>query len=670
MQASETKIQPIIEGTKQYLVPLFQRPYTWDKKQWQQLWDDLLALYNTETGYSHFFGSIVTMQAISVPEGVAKYLLIDGQQRLTTVFILLIVLRDKARQQNESKLGEQIHNTMLVNQYEDSDDRYKLQPTHSNTDRISFRKLIDRDRITDIASGDDTILRAYKFFDRKLSALNNELTISQLKKTIESKLSVVRILLDANEDPYMVFESLNAKGEPLNQADLIRNHFMMKLHTNQQEAIYKEFWKPMEDALQDKLTECIRHYLMKDGKFVTQREVYAALKKRIEVTGSFECLKELAQFAGYYKKLIDPSSEQNFSIRKWLVRLNRIEVTTAYTFLLNCYSDYAKSILKAEEFSKILHVLENFLVRRFVSNKPTNALNKIFPSLYSQAKDKPEVSFIEAIKLILQTKGYPEDSEFKTDFIEREAYSSQGNYNDRTKLILEAFEENFGHKEQVSFDRLTIEHIMPQTLDKNWELHLGDDFEETFPRYLHKIGNLTLTAPEYNSQLSNNNFYTKQSLLNQSHLEINKYFTRVTTWGREEIIERSEYLANIALKVWPYFGKTEKILGVKLEGVTGTKPTALWILGEKFQVQHWSDIFKYTVNTIAELEPEKFAFLANKFPSYIGKDQMRFRSPVKLKNGHFIETSLQANANTIYKLCKNMLNSIDLTDEDWQIENQ
>jgi uncharacterized protein with ParB-like and HNH nuclease domain len=649
-------------------VPLFQRPYTWDKKQWQQLWDDLLALYNTETGYSHFFGSIVTMQAISVPEGVAKYLLIDGQQRLTTIFILLIVLRDKARQQNELKLGEQIHNTMLVNQYEDGDDRYKLQPTHSNTDRISFRKLIDRDRNADIAPEDDTILRAYKFFDRKLSAPNSELTIPQLKKTIESKLSVVRILLDANEDPYMVFESLNAKGEPLNQADLIRNHFMMKLHTNQQEAIYKEFWKPMEDALQDKFTECIRHYLMKDGRFVTQREVYAALKKKVEVIGSLECLKELARFAGYYKKLIDPSGEQNLSIRKWLVRLNRIEVTTAYTFLLNCYSDYSQNVIKPEEFSEILHVLENFLVRRFVCSKPTNALNLMFPSLYSQARDKTEEGFVEAIKLILQTKGYPKDSEFKTNFIEREAYSSQGKYNDRTKLILEALEENFGHKEQVSFDRLTIEHIMPQTLDKSWELHLGDDFEETFSLYLHTIGNLTLTAPEYNSQLSNNNFRAKQSLLNQSHLEINKYFMQIDAWRREEIIQRSEYMADIALKVWSYFGETEKKVKIELDGVKGTKPTALWILGEKFQVRHWRDVLEHTVNTIAELEPEKFTSLVNQFPFYIGENQTKFRSPVKLKNEYWIESNLQANK--IYKLCKSMLNSIDLTDDDWQVENQ
>jgi uncharacterized protein with ParB-like and HNH nuclease domain len=254
MQASETKLQQIIEGTKQYVVPLFQRPYSWKKSEWQILWDDLVELCESENPRTHFMGSIVTMPTNAIPEGVSKYLLIDGQQRLTTIFILLCALRDHAEQTDDKRLAAKIDDTILVNSHEDGLDYYKLQPTQM--DREVFHKLIRNEEQSEKGG----ILECYEFFSKKIRQLNVEL--SKVQKVICSNLSVVSVVLSTNDDPYLVFESLNAKGRALTQADLIRNYFFMRIHLDKQEEIYKKYWQPMQDLLSDGLTEFIRHYLI------------------------------------------------------------------------------------------------------------------------------------------------------------------------------------------------------------------------------------------------------------------------------------------------------------------------------------------------------------------------------------------------------------------------
>jgi len=337
MKASETKLQKILEGTQQYLVPLFQRPYSWEKQQWENLWNDLIDLTEQETMTPHFMGSIVTLQTISVPEGVSKYLLIDGQQRLTTILILLAVVRDRAKQQKETnKLAEQINNTILINPYETGLELYKLQPTQA--DRWSFHHIIDQGSPNSETS---LINECYRFFDKKLSQKNIELSL--IKTAIISGFSLVSILLDKDENPHLVFESLNAKGKPLSQADLIRNYFFMKINEEEQQKNYAKYWEPMQAALGDNLTEFIRHYLMKYGREVKNDQVYLTLKDRVNVKNALESLEDLAKFADYYNKLINPSQETNKSINSLLMRIKRLELTTVYPFLLNCYDDYSEN---------------------------------------------------------------------------------------------------------------------------------------------------------------------------------------------------------------------------------------------------------------------------------------------------------------------------------------
>lgn len=655
MNASETKLQQIIEGEKQYVVPLFQRAYSWSDKEWKTLWEDIADLYEQDSPRAHFIGSIVTIPTTSVPEGVAKYLLIDGQQRLTTIFVLMAVLRDRIKGE---ELADEIHNTLLVNPYKKGDDKLKLLPTQF--DRDAFHALIENN--AKVENGTQ-LIKAYQYFERQFK--KNDIDIAKFKKIVTNYLSLVSIVLDPNDNPHLVFESLNAKGRPLTQSDLIRNYFFMRIHVDLQDEKYSHFWKPMQSALGDNLTEYIRHFLMRRGVVVNKHDVYFALKEQVQVGNAIEYLQELARFAGYYEKLLSPEKESDSQIRLGVSRLNRIEVTVAYPFLLNVYDDYQANRITASQFADILKVLENFMIRRFVCNVPSNALNKIFPSLYVQIFEKNPDNFVAAMKSTLQSKGYPKDYEFRDRIQDVKLYGA-GDRQIKTRLILESIEESYGHKESVSFEKtaITIEHILPQTPTDWWKNHLGDQWEMNHELWLHTLGNLTLTG--YNSELSNDDFETKRKKLRESHLEINRYFDGITAWQVEDIKKRSVQLSELALKVWPYFGDDKPTQNQI--GVTGTKPVDLWILGQKFRVDTWKEVLVKTLSVIADLAPDKFEQIVAKYPRFVGKDKNSFRRSNELPNSMFVEVNLSAES--IQKFCYQAIEAVGLTSDDWRVETQ
>ncbi|MCX5933185.1 MAG: DUF262 domain-containing protein [Pseudanabaena sp. LacPavin_0818_WC45_MAG_42_6] len=658
MQASETKLQQIIEGTKQYVVPLFQRPYSWKKSEWQMLWDDLLDLCELETPRTHFMGSIVTMPTNSIPEGVSKYLLIDGQQRLTTIFILLCALRNHARQIEDKRLSAKI-DAILTNLHEDGMDYFKLQPTQ--VDRDVFHQLIQDNESNEVIEN-NSILECYTFFFKKIRQLNSDL--QQLQKIICTNLSVVSVVLSSNDDPYLVFESLNAKGRALTQADLIRNYFFMRIHVDKQDLIYTKYWQPMQELLGDNLTEFIRHYLTKNGIDVKQSDIYFQLKEKINQSDALSHLQDLYKFADYYSRLLNPELENNLKVRKRLIRINRLEVATVYPFLLNCYDEWMQKRISENELIEIFHILENFLIRRFVCNVQTRGLNRIFALLYSQVIKDVDIdsnAFVERVKSVLQTKDYPKDAEFKERLLDVKLYGS--NRSEKARLILESIEESFRHKEQISFDNLTIEHILPQTLNNWWKDHLGQDWEITYELFLHTIGNLTLTA--YNGELSNSDFVTKKKEYQNSHLELNSYFQDIDTWKREDIEKRAENLSHEIVNIWKYFG-TEALQHSQSNSLKGSIPKSLHIFGEEYPVRSWRDVLEVTLNTIADLEPDRFQDIMAQFPRLLGWDQKNFRSTRQLKNGVYIETNFSAK--DISSLCHRAIETAGLSTQDWHVD--
>jgi uncharacterized protein with ParB-like and HNH nuclease domain len=652
MKASETRLQPIFEGTKQYVVPLFQRPYSWTKKEWDILFADLQEIASLEEPRAHFLGSIVTLPTVSVPEGVAKYMLIDGQQRLTTVLIILTVIRDLARAAGNNALADEINLTLIVNQFKKDGDHQKLLPTQG--DRKAFGGIV-------VGNPDDTdsqVWKAYNYFKSGIKA--KDLQIDRVKKILCNDLSVVSIVLDPDDNPHLVFESLNAKGRALSAADLIRNYFFMRIHVRDQDVVYDKYWKPMEIGLDANLTECIRHYLMKDGKVVRRDDVYFVLKEGVTKENAVDRLSDLARFAGYYERLLYPIREIDPDIRAAIERFNRLETNSAFPFLLNCFDDYNRGVLLKAELIDVFKTLENFVVRRFVCNIATKYLSTIFPALYQQAKSYSDASFNRALCLVLQTKGYPRDTEFRSRLVDGKLYGS-GDRALKTKLILETFESSYGHKEGASFSTLTLEHLMPQTVTQSWKSALGQDWQEVHELYLHTIGNLTLTG--YNPELSNSDWNRKRAILLESKLELNKYFASKDCWRRENIEQRSRDLSEMALRAWPYFGDGSV---ADTTSVTGTTPQRLKILGAFFDVHSWRDVLENTMNVISDLEPEKFEVLLSEFPRFISRQSGNLRERRQLTNGAFVEVNLSAQA--IQKFCFQAIESIELSTDDWIVQ--
>ncbi len=544
MHAGETKVQALFDSTRQYVIPLFQRPYSWESPQWGTLWQDLAELCEEESPRNHFIGSIVTMPSKSVPEGVTKYILIDGQQRLTTLLILLCVVRDRARKQ-PGNLADKIDDLLLRNRHQEGNDVYKLLPTQ--VDRPAFCAVIDGAT----PPKGSPLAEAYDFFDRRLR-LSPDVGLEKLYNVIRNRLVLVSIVLDKDDNPYLIFESLNAKGKPLTQADLIRNFFFMRIDVNLQEKIYAEYWKPMQDRLDENLTEYIRHFLMRDGKIVRQSDIYFTLKEGVEGQGQGEILalvQELAAFSSYYAKLLNPQEEKSLRIRERMDRLNRYEATTAYPFLLNVYRDYDRKELPEADFAAILDMLESFLIRRFICGVATSGLTKIFPTLYAQARRIP--ALVEGVRLALRDKNFPRDQQFREQFVVAKIYG--GERSAKAKLILERLEMSFEHKEPVDPKELTIEHVMPRTPTEWWRQHLGEDWEGVHDEWLDTVGNLTLTG--YNSELSNSDFPVKKVHLQKSHVELNRHFAGVDVWDEQAIARRGDALAELALAVWPDFAR-------------------------------------------------------------------------------------------------------------------
>ncbi len=662
MQASETRLQPIIEGTKQYVVPLFQRAYSWKKEQWEILWTDLLFLLENSEPESHFIGSIVTMQTVSVPEGVTKYLLIDGQQRLTTIIILLTAMRDKAATMPENViLAKKIEQTMLVNPFAEEMDFYKLMPTQ--VDRADFIEMVGSGNGTTQIAAETKLGECYDFFRRKL--LQMQYTLNDLFSVLLKRLSVVSIVLGKDDNAHIIFESLNAKGRPLTQADLIRNYFFMRIHVNEQEAIHERLWQPMEHQLNGNLTEFIRHFLMRTGGIIKEDSVYFVLKERYKDYDAVTSLQEINTFASYYYRLIDPEQEPRPLIRAALARLKRLTLTTGYPFLLNCYEDYANKRLSETEFIQILTDLETFIIRRFVCGFPTSALNKIFPPLYRLAKDKNPNNLVAGLREQLTTgRQTPKDSEFRARLITTSLYGA-GQRIPNTRLILESLEAYYGHREQASFDNLTIEHIMPQTPTDWWENHLGSEHATVHETYLDTLGNLTLTA--YNGQASNRPYPEKRAIYRASHLELNRYFDEIDEWNGATIQRRAEVLADCALTIWPYFGYDHDAdESLNAQNVTGKRPVAVYIMRERLETPTWREVAIRTLDTLFELEPYQFKEFVGNGRVSIHPDPHRLDTPHLLKSGFYL--NLKINASQVYRLCESAVADLNLDTSDWRVE--
>jgi uncharacterized protein with ParB-like and HNH nuclease domain len=564
MKASETTLRSLLEGTKQFQIPLFQRPYSWEKENWEALWTDLISLYTGEVEGCYFLGPIVTQAVAGTADGISPFIVIDGQQRLTTLTIILAVLRNLLNN-SDPEIAQEVSELYLINKFKKNDDYYKVLPTQD--DREVYKSLIKSVKVKDIKKSGN-IYETYKFFDNKFKKPDPDEEIlmdyAKFKVILLERLVLVNITSDDGDNPYLIFESLNNKGKALTQADLVRNYIFMQLPREEQDEVYQQEWLPCQEKFKenlkhkdysDELTTAFWFYLRKDGFSINQKEVYKTIKKRIDDSPQNikAELKNLIQFAGYYQRFNFPEQEKNTTLRRRFERLKRLDFSTCQMFLLNIYDCYKNESLSLDKFEAILNYLESYFIRRWVVGESTRALSKFFDGLYKKVKENNSEDLVIGLRDVLlsthdKTPVFPDDESFKQGLINKPLYKT--NMSDRVKLMLERI-EGYLTKELVDFGNLTDEHIMPQNFrkeKKEWEIMLGDHHKNVHKKWLHTLGNLTLTAK--NPELSNKPFEEKVKILRESNLSLNHYFRNIDIWNEDAIQKRAESLANIAIKIW------------------------------------------------------------------------------------------------------------------------
>jgi uncharacterized protein with ParB-like and HNH nuclease domain len=549
MEATPTKIIDYFSGFKQNLIPLFQRPYTWGERQWHTLWEDIVAFYGRESAdpkSTHFMGAVVTMPARSVPVGVSKFLVIDGQQRLTTIATLLCAIRDGLNPADNVQ-KRRIQNHYLTNDGYEGLDFFKLLPTQG--DRVAYSPLVNN---SEGEVPDSQFKKSYSFYRRQLKDRDEDgdpLDPKRVLEIIETRLMVVMINLSDNDDPYLIFESLNFKGSPLEQADLVRNYFLMRFPVTDQQDVYDGLWLPMQNRLGATLTDFMRHFLGSEGEEIRKGDVYAAIKRLVANSDAPSVrllMSRMAQMSTFYSRIATVEPEPNEELGRFFIRFRRLDFGTAYPLLLSLYEDYVDGQFRVEELISSLRILDSYIVRRMVVGVPSNSLSGTFISL-CKAKpvtETPSAWLSAALVRESKNRRWPTDSEFLERWLRAPLYGSRV-----CQVILERIEEHFGHHESVDFNDASVEHVLPQTLSPGWEEALGENAAAIQSEWLHTIGNLTLTG--YNPELGNKEYSEKRMIFALSHFELNRYFGPAGAWGAPQIRQRAESLFLIAQQLWP-----------------------------------------------------------------------------------------------------------------------
>ncbi|GHR88293.1 DUF262 and DUF1524 domain-containing protein [Helicobacter pylori] len=554
MEAYVTPLLNFIKGNQknqkdnqknQLVIPIYQRVYSWEKEQCKQLWDDTIKIGGDDKMDGHFIGSI-----LYVLDDINNVLfIIDGQQRLTTITLLLTALRDHLNDEDEflkKFLCQNIQNSYLIN----SDKKFRL--ILSESDKDTLLSLIDKDRRKP-SKPSSKIVENFKLFEEWIRENTNQL--ETIFKGLE-KLMIVKIDLEkGKDDPQLIFESMNSKGIKLTQTDLIRNYIVMETEIEKQEGFYNKYWRAMEEEFEqskreDLFNKFVRHYLtIKTREIPNINKVYVTFKdyRQKEGIGIEDLLKDLQKYCGYFCQIVF-KKEADKDLNKALGFLVDLEMDVIYPLLLELYSDYSDGVLSKADFIPIIALIESYICRRAVCGLGTNSLNKVFPSFTKHIqKDEYFKSLKAHFGSLTNNQRFPNNDEFKDCFITINFYKFK-----KREYFFERL-ENFDTKEPVNTKGLTVEHIMPQKLTEEWKRDLGENFQEIHNKYLHTIGNLTLTG--YNSEYSNNSFQEKQGMekgFKDSPLRLNQSLRDLESFGEEEIKKRANDLADLALKIWTY----------------------------------------------------------------------------------------------------------------------
>lgn len=651
---AERFIKYLDGASKRFIIPVFQRGYDWKTEQCKRLYDDLVKMIASNLK-SHFFGSIVSVQSEDGHQ--EEYLIIDGQQRLTTVSLLLLamyrLLKSGAVVSSDRALMQRIYENYLVDKYAPDETRLKLKPIQN--DREAFQRLFSEDQPLIPAS---KLTANYRYFYERIQ--RQEITVDQLFDAI-FRLEIINITLNHDDNPQLIFESLNSTGLGLSEGDKIRNFILMDLSVSKQEKYYQLFWNPIERCVGYQTDLFIRDYLsvQKQGT-PNLNHVYFAFKEYAEKLDREALLNELLSYARLYAVLLGAGSG-DCVLDACIARLNRLETSVTRPFLLEALRKNREGKLSGADTRRIFCVVEAYLFRRMICDMPTNALNKIFLMLNREIVrlDGTDAQYAEKLIYTLTAKRersrFPSDEEFIAAFVEKDIYQM----NARGKAYFLERLENYGTLEtkpiwqMLSEGVYTIEHIMPQHLTPAWRSALGDDYEAIHDKWLHKAANLTLTA--YNAKYGNQPFEEKRDMKNgfrDSGIRMNQKIAQCEKWTLEELEARNAELSEKALAIWPYpetdYHPVEKQLdAITLDDETdmaGATIARFSFRGMEQPVSSWAEMYQKVLSILhSESKSVLYALLLNRdsepdISSGLSDQEDAFKNAFRIDEGLYVST--------------------------------
>lgn len=675
MKANELPIINFLQAPNvQFVIPVYQRNYDWTNNECKELINDIIAVEQHNRG-THFIGSIVFIHegAYSTSE-VKELVIIDGQQRLTTINIIYVALYRYAKDNDLKNEADMLLNMYLTNQYVQKESS-KLKLKQTDTNSLAFKAIMNG---TENEYGHySNVIENFNYFKSVIAEESFPLIMNGLKRLIFVEISLER----GKDDPQRIFESLNSTGLDLSQSDLIRNYILMDLDPKNQHRIFEQIWNPIEENAKDHVkqksvvSDYIRDYLtLKNKKIPNKNNVYVEFKKLYDYKDEayLQELENIKSLSVHYKKFINPSTAIDLNVRRELEYISRLEINVVFPFLLQVFEDKENGLISNEELIKILKLIQTYTWRRFVVGLPTSALNKIFMSLYSEID--PE-NYVESLAIALvKKKGtgkLPTDEDLKTALKDKDLYNIQSkNRNYMFELL-----ENFNNKEYVdtSNENITIEHIFPQTPSEEWDQNITpDDFFMFKEKYLNTIANLTLSGN--NGALSNKSFEDKKKMnrndgeqgYNFSRLWLNSYLKNIESWDVQNYNNRFSLIYDRFLKIWafpevtiPTSDNTDEQNIFDAESPTHKKLEYFIFENTRVEEEVIAQMYLYVIGKLydknAQLLLEAIDIIK------ITREASDFRAPQPLKNSYFIESNIDSNSK--FSTLKKLLTLFELEDD-------
>jgi uncharacterized protein with ParB-like and HNH nuclease domain len=625
MKANETKVDKFLATNETtFAIPVYQRNYDWTLTQCKQLFHDIIETGKNDKINAHFIGSIVYVHDdVYTASGLTELTIIDGQQRLTTITLIFIALYRLAQKLDNQMLVNRIHKTYLINEFAPETEKLKLKPTENNKEAL--RHILNAESEEEF-KGYSKIIENFNFFKNSITADNYEIVQRGL-----SKLIFIDIALDRQRDnPQRIFESLNSTGLELSQADLIRNYILMGLSRTNQEKIYKSYWEVIEKNAKDqtlnqtRVSDFIRDFLtLKNKEIPNKSNVYVTFKENYPTTTVDvleENLSEIKSLSKFYNKLVNPKNEEDKAIRQQLEFINRLEINVAFPFLMKVYEDYSNEVIDKQTFISVLTLIQSYTFRRFIVGLPTNALNKIFMSLYDKVEQDNYLFSVQ--KSLLMRSGvqrFPRNTETINALKEKDVYNIKSK--NRTYLLERL--ENYQNNEFVVIDGnsdITIEHIFPQNPDPKWKIELGnDEYNFIKENYLNTVGNLTLSG---NNGKLGNKYFTEKQVMNEdgkeqgykySRLWLNRALQTLSKWDRNEIENRVNVISERFLNIWQYpdiqienIQENDEVNIFEAEDPNGRKIEYYVLLDQRTSVSSAKDFYVSVFKQLFELSSELF----------------------------------------------------------------